>query len=149
MHERFRLLRRSRSGQALVEFLYAIPVLMLLVVGIFEFSRQYYTRLTVRHAVSEAARFAVTGQQLVDPETGDPMSRAESIIRTMNERATGLTLKVEEIQVDPSDGGGPGEIVQIRATYRAYFLSAPLVRSFAPEFTEFTVATTVRNEPVF
>lgn len=146
------LLRRSqkwRSGQALVEFLFAVPVLLLLMVGVFEFSRQYYTRLTVRHAVSEAARFAVTGQQLVDPESGETLSRAESIIMTINESASGLTLDVEGIEVDPADGGGPGEIVQIRATYRVYFLSARLVRSFAPEFTEFTVATTVRNEPVF
>lgn len=144
-----RHIARNRKGQALVEFLFAFPVLMLLIVGILEFSRLYYTRLTVRHAVAEAARFGVTGQQLTDPETGDFLSRSESIIQVMMDRARGLSLDVENIVMDPADGGGPGDLVRIQANYRFNFLSAAIIRSFAPPYVDFTVATSVRNEPIF
>lgn len=144
-----RRVRRDRSGQALVEFTLAVPVLMLLFVGIFEFSRHYYTRLTIRHAVTEAARFAATGQQLTDPDSGETMTRAESIVAVMQRGTAGLALDVDRIVIDPPDGGGPDEVVRIQATYRFEFLGAAIIRQFAPPFVEFTVATTIKNEPVF
>jgi hypothetical protein len=122
---------------------------MLLLVGIMEFSRHYYARLSARHAVAEAARFAITGQVLDDPDTGDPMTRAESITYVINSIADTLPIEVEEIELDPEDGGGPNDVVSIRATYRFFFASGGLIRSFAPLSIAFTVATTVKNEPAF
>ncbi len=144
-----RRLGRDQGGQALVEFVLVVPLLMLLVVGIFEFSRLHYTRLTIRHAVAEAARFGVTGQRLADPESGELLTRSASIVQVMTDRARGLSVDVEQIRMDPADGGLPGEIVRIEATYRFNFLTAAIIRSFAPPFVDFTVATSVRNEPVF
>ena len=138
-----------RRGQALLEFALAASVLMLLLVGITEFSRHYYVRLSARHAVAEAARFAITGQTLPDPDTGLPMTRAESIVAVINRTAGTLPLVTEGIVLNPPNGGGPGEVVQIRATYRFFFIDSPLIRSFAPLSVAFTVATTVKNEPVF
>lgn len=122
---------------------------MILILGVFEFSRHFYTRLTARHAVAEAARFGATGQQLTDPDTGDPMSRAESIVLIINRGAAGLRLQVMEIGLDPADGGGPGDVVRVQARYAFEFGSARLIRSFAPPLVEFVVTTTVRNEPIF
>jgi Flp pilus assembly protein TadG len=140
---------RCRRGQALVEFALATSILMLLLIGITEFSRHYYARLSARHAVSEAARFAITGQVLNDPDTGVPMTRAESIVHVINRTASTLPLVAEGIVLNPADGGGPSDVVQIRATYRFFFMDSPLVRAFAPLSVAFTVATTVKNEPVF
>jgi hypothetical protein len=124
-------------------------ILMTLLVGITEFSRHYFARLSARHAVAEAARFAITGQVLDDPDTGVPMTRAESIEYVITRIADDLPLEIEEIELDPADGGGPNEIVSIRATYRFFFAAGQVVRNFAPASIAFTVATTVKNEPVF
>ncbi len=141
--------RLDERGQGAVEFALVLPALVLLLMGIFEFTRHYHARLTVRHAVSEAARFGSTGQLLIDPESGETMSRAASIIAAMQRSAGGLDLDVEQIILDPADGGGPNDVVRMVATYRFTFMDSPLVRSFAPPFAEFTVATTFKNEPVF
>ncbi len=148
-----KVLRKKRfldtRGQAAVEFALVLPTLVLLLVGIYELTRYYHTRMTVRHAVAEAARFAATGQVLTDPETGEELSRTASIVRAIQNNANGLTLDVDGIMIDPADGGGPNDVVRIVATYRFTYMDSPLVRSFAPPFAEFTVATTFKNEPVF
>jgi hypothetical protein len=72
------------SGQSLVEFGVALPILLLTLLGIFEAARWFHAYLAVQYAAREAARFAVTGnppmyisdgpgscQELGDPWTGD------------------------------------------------------------------------------
>lgn len=145
----FEKIRRCRAGQALVEFALATSILMLLLVGLTEFSRHYYARLSARHAVAEAARFAITGQVLNDPNTGLPMTRAQSIVAVINRTAGTLPLELVSIVLNPPNGGGPNEVVSIRARYRFYFADSPMVRDFAPLSVAFTVATSVKNEPVF
>lgn len=145
---RFGRMRGKPRGTATVEFVMTMPMVLLLFVGIFEFSRHYYVRLNVRNAVAEAARFAATGQTLLDAE-GEEMTRAESIVSVIISRARGLNLDVDGIVIEPADGGGPDEIVRIQAGYRFEFMAAPLIGQFAPPVIEFTVATTFKNEPVF
>ncbi|MGH7658216.1 MAG: TadE family protein, partial [Gemmatimonadales bacterium] len=72
-------------GGTLVEMAISIPIVIMMMMGIFEFSRLYYTRVTVQHAVREAARFAVTGNTMDDADTGDPLTRAESIKRVIRD----------------------------------------------------------------
>ncbi len=141
--------RHGQRGQSSIEFLLAVPLVLILLSGIFEFGRHFYTRLTLRHAVAEAARFAVTGSQRTDPGTGDPLSRAESIVQVIVERAHALDVDVSGIQIKPPDGGGPGDVVQISARYRYTFVLSPIARVFGPGHIDFTVATVVKNEPVF
>lgn len=146
---RTRGFRRGERGQSLVEFVLVVPVLLLLLAGIFDFGRHFFTRLTLRHAVAEAARFAVTGNQLIDPDSGQPMTRAESIVQVIVDKAGDLNVDVTGIRITPPDGGAPGDVVQISATYRDYFMMAPVLRFFSTGYVDFTVATVVRNEPVF
>lgn len=141
--------RLDQRGQSAVEFLMALPLVLLLLAGIFEFGRHFYTRLTLRNAVSEAARFAVTGQTLIDPDTGQPIARSNSIVKVIVDRAADLNVDVSRINLTPPDGGAPGEIVTIDATYRYSFAMAPIARFFGNGFIDFTVSTAVMNEPAF
>lgn len=50
---------RGDRGQSLVELAIVLPVLMAIVIGIFEFGRAWNVRQTVTHAAREAARLAV------------------------------------------------------------------------------------------
>jgi len=108
----------------------ALPIVLLLLAGIFEFGRHFYTRLTLRHAVAEAARFAVTGNSLPDPVTGQPMPRAASIVQVIVDGAKDLNVDVNRIRITPADGGAPGQIVRIAATYSYTFVLAPISRLF-------------------
>jgi hypothetical protein len=141
-------LGRSASGQALVEFALVVPMALLLFVGIIEVSHYYYARLTLRHSVLEATRFAVTGSLLEDPESGDTLTRAESITRILRSAAPALPVDLERLSIEPPDGGGPGDIVRLSATY-SYGFSLPLIRRFFPERLEFTVTSAMKNEPIF
>ena len=88
---------RWNRGQAQVEFLIALPIAIFLTIATVDMGRHFYTRITVRHAVQEAGRFAVTGQTLTDPDTGNPMTRAESIKQTLLAKATALNIQVDHV----------------------------------------------------
>lgn len=142
-------LRRTRRGQSLVEFVLALPVLLLVVFGIFEFGNYYHTRLSIRNAVVEGARFAITGNVLPDPETGDPLTRALSIEHLILQRTARFGVVPDDISITPPDGGDPEEIVTIRLDY-AYDIGLPSVASvLSPGSLDFAVRTSMRNEPFF
>ena len=131
-----------------MEFLLAIPIVLFLFFGIFELGRHYYTRLTLRHAVAEAARFAVTGRTLDDPDSGDPLTRAESIELVIMESAEDLGVDVAQIQIVPPDGGGPEEVVQVGVQYQYTFLFQP-IGDLLPPLKDIVVTTAMKNEPAF
>ena len=145
---RARVPGQRQRGSVIVEFLFAVPLVLFLLFGILEVGRHYYTRLTLRHAVAEAARFAVTGRSLDDPETGAPLSRAASIERVMVESAVDLGVDVAQITIVPPDGGGPGQLVQVGVEYEYDFLFQPMGALLSP-LREIVVTTAMRNEPAF
>lgn len=145
---RGRGLRRDRRGQSVVEFVIAIPIVLALLAGIVEFGRHYYTRLTLRHAVADAARFAVTGQTLTD-SLSNPLTRAQSIVQVIRQEAYNLNVQVSDIAINPPGGGQPGEVVTISATYRYNFSMPTIASFFTPGYVDFTVTTAMKNEPVF
>jgi len=148
---RIRALRTLRCprGTVVLEFALVAPIVILLFVGIAEFGRFYHARLTLQHAVREAGRFAVTGNTLVDPDTGQDLTRAESIRRVILDQAANLDLDVERLEIDPPDGGGPSAVVTVTAGFRFEFV-APGVRQMFPEGGhDFTISMSMQNEPFF
>jgi hypothetical protein len=139
---------RNARGSVAVEFLFAIPIVLFLFFGIFELGRHYYTRLTLRHAVAEAARFAVTGRTLDDPATGNPMTRAESIQLVIQRSALRLGVDVAQIVIVPPDGGAPEEVVQVGVQYEYDFWFEPMGDLLSP-LEDIIVTTAMKNEPAF
>ncbi len=60
------LLARSRLGAVALEFALVFPVFLLLIYGLFEFSRVFWTENTLEFAVEEAARFAIVDSTAQD-----------------------------------------------------------------------------------
>jgi Flp pilus assembly protein TadG len=138
---------RCRRGSSLVEMALVTPMLLMLFASVFEFGRMFHTRLTARHAVIEATRYAVTGNQLTDEESGEPIDRAGSIRRILAERAYTLPVTPESVVIDPADGGGPEDVVTITLTY-SYDYAFPGLMDVLPAM-RFTVAAAMRNEPFY
>ena len=75
--------RTGAKGQALVEFAVVVPLLMLLILGLFEFGRIYNAKLVVTQAVREGARRAVvmTGTTQAAKETA---AKAQAVTSTQD-----------------------------------------------------------------
>ena len=86
----------EERGQTLVELAVALPVLLLLLLGIFEFGRLLQSWVTIEHAVSEAARLASTGSGY---ESGD---REERVAARAREASAGIGI------ADGADSSAPG-----------------------------------------
>ncbi len=132
-----------------MELIFAIPVFVTLFFGIYEFSRYYSTRMRIRTAVAEAARFATTGSQLTDPQTGDPIGRALSVESIIISKVGQFGVTSSDIDVSPADGGGPEEVVTVSLDYE-YDVAIPLMeRVLGTGIMDFSVSTSMRNEPFF
>jgi Flp pilus assembly protein TadG len=80
------------SGTNLLEAAIVTPLLLMLTFGLIDFSSLFYTYLTLEHGVSQATRFAITGNQMNDPKTGSPMSREGSIKAAMRRAMPALQI---------------------------------------------------------
>lgn len=52
---------RDERGQSLVEFALVLPILLLLLVGIFNFGEMFYSDIVINQAARDAARYASLG----------------------------------------------------------------------------------------
>lgn len=58
--------QKKLRGQALLEFALALPIFLMLVFGIIDLARYYFTEQSVSHTLREAGRYAVTGQLMTN-----------------------------------------------------------------------------------
>ncbi len=144
---------RSRSGQSLVEFALVAPLFFLLVFGITDFGRLFFTQETLQFALREAGRYAVTGQQMQN-SSGAYLSRVESIKQVAMQKAIGLISDENSIQISSPQGGsatpsgGPNQTVVISLTTQLHLITPMIGRYFGSDgIYQFTVQTTFRNEP--
>lgn len=143
---------RCRNGQSLVEFAMVAPLFFLLVFGITDFGRLFYTQETLQFAMREAGRFAVTGRKLTVGNT--TYARVESIKRVAQQAAVGLIPDTSAISVSSVQGGllhpagGPRQTVVISLTTTLKFIT-PMIGKFfgSGQSYTFTVSTTFMNEP--
>ena len=155
---RIRNVRRlgDSKGANLVEAAVITPLLLLMTFTIVDFAAMFYCYLALEHAVSQATRFAVTGQQL--SSGGTPVGREASIKTAMRDAAPTLTIPDSAFSFSfmPMNGttwaaglGGPNDVGRVTVNYNWQFMT-PLVRPF---FTNgqinLRVQSTMKNETAF
>jgi Flp pilus assembly protein TadG len=117
---RAKLLRHSRrygsSGQALAEIAIALPILLLMLVGIWEFARAYQIQQVVVNAAREGARQAVL--QGVDSDS------AEVVV---NGFLAGGSVPGATVTVTDTGTTGDPTTVQVDVPY-SFVLIGPIVR---------------------
>jgi hypothetical protein len=144
------------KGATIIEAAFITPLLLLLTFAIFEFGAFFYTYLTLETGVSQATRFAVTGNQLSDPDDpGSLLTREASIKLAMRRAAPTLTIEDGMFSFShmPLDGtvwlGGIGdanELVRVSVNYNFEFFT-PLIRPFFPDGGfSITVQSMMKNE---
>lgn len=111
------MVRRKQRGQALVEFALILPVLMLILLGIFDVGRMVYAYNAVSNAAREGGRTAIINQH------------GDTIAARAAQQATGLGLPgtiplecpADNIAGPPTDSSKAGVCV----AFRTEDLSAP------------------------
>jgi Flp pilus assembly protein TadG len=155
-----RILKVRRLGDSkganLVEAAIVTPLLLLLTLAIVDFSAMFYCYLALEHGVSQATRFAVTGQQM--SSAGAPIGREASIKSAMRTATPTLTIPDSAFSFTfmPSTGstwasglGGANDVGRVTINYTWQFMT-PLIRPF---FTggqiNLRVQSTMKNEALF
>jgi Flp pilus assembly protein TadG len=148
---------RSRQGGATaIEMAILAPVFLLVIFGILEMSLMYFADLSMQYAVREGARYGVTGQTNLDPNSSN-QQRYLAIIQKIQTSSMGMYSMVNPVisvnktayastAYNANMFGGPGDIVVLQLDC-TWTLATPLLAQF---FTggkyHFTVAATMRNE---
>ena len=146
--------RSDATGQAMVEYALVLPLIALLVFGLIDFGRLFFTELTLQNALRIAGRYAVTGNHLPNPANpSQPISRVASIKQVAQQNAMGLDVSGLVISSQPSGGalspgaGGPGDTIQLSLTYSLALLTPIVGQFFQAGVYTFTVNTYFHNEP--
>ncbi|MBT2727433.1 pilus assembly protein [Bacillus sp. ISL-75] len=121
---------KSQKGQSLVELALVLPVLILLLFGIIDFSRIFHAYLTIDHAGREAARSASIG------------SDDATVKNTAASDATSIGLTTEKVSISGTRTSGTD--VTITITYPITFLT-PIIGQIIGTLT-LTDTTTMRVE---
>jgi Flp pilus assembly protein TadG len=103
---------RSERGAAAVEFALVVPLLVMLILGIVEFSKVYNVQSSLSAAAREGARtMALTNDQ--------------AAARTAVRNAADVPLSAGQISVAPTScaGAAPTATVTVRVTYHQPFVA--------------------------
>lgn len=140
-------------GTTSVEFAITASVFFLLLFMVMDFSLYSFAKLTMQHAVSEGARYAVTGQVDLDPQA--KLDRKRAVIQKIRENAMGYFDEVmaeADIEVTDSDGspvsgfGAPGESIVITFNCQWPILSPLTQAILSKSHYDFSVHASMRNE---
>ena len=152
------MLRRFRGekGATMIEAAIVTPLLILLTFSIVDFASMFHVYLALENGVSQATRYAVTGQQMDDPsKPGSKLSRVDSIKSAMRSATPTLTIQdsafsFSHLAVGGSSWiagtGGPNEVEKVTVTYTWKFLT-PVLKPFFPSGkVQLTVDSAMKNE---
>lgn len=139
-HGRNRFSRKHRardSGQALIEIAIALPVLLALLIGIFEFARAYNVKQVITNAAREGAREAVLPSTT---STGD----VDAVVtgRLSDAGVSGATITYNPSDIDV--GTGTAVSVTVSVDYSFVFIGPVLnlLSAGSPDPGTITLSTT-------
>lgn len=136
----------------MIEAALITPMLILLSVGVMEFGSMMYVFLALQNGVSQATRYAITGNSL------GTSSRVDSVKTVMRQATPTLTIPDSAFTFShlPEGGsafvagvGAPGEVEKVTVAYSWAFFT-PMMRPFFPSGRiTIRVDSTMKNEPRF
>lgn len=105
---------RQERGQTIVEFALAVPVLLLVIIGIFDAGRMVWYSNTLAYAAREGTRYAIVhGASGSDPQGPPPLSDAG--IRAAVERSATGVAGLNVVVTWPDGNSERGSRVHVHA----------------------------------
>ena len=147
---------RDTAGTSVVEAAIITPLLLLLTFSIVDFGALFYVYLALENGVSQATRFAVTGNLLDDPlHPGTNLSRDESIKLAMRNATPTLTIADGAFTFSHmapggaawlGGSGGPNELAKVSIGYTWRFFNPMMSAFFAGGQITLNVDSAMKNE---
>jgi Flp pilus assembly protein TadG len=136
----------------MVEFAVVAPLFILLVFAVVDFGRTFFVQMTLQDAVRQAGRFAITGNQLPDPNNpGQYLTRLASIIQVCEQAAANSGVNITNVQVISNgvsgNAGNAGAPVTVEVTTSLPLMTPVIAKFFPGGQYQFTVSATFLNEP--
>ena len=125
-----RLVRRQtitpERGQSLVEFTLMVSIIMILMLGMLDLGRAFFTFLAMQDAAGEGASFASVHPTWVDDDDNDDPNNVTYRVR--NSAPTGTLVDMNTAIVTVADAGSPdiGSLITVTLTAN-YQLVTPFV----------------------
>ena len=137
---------RGEQGQALVEVALVLPVLLILMLGILEFGRAWYTKQVVTDAAREGARLAVVVDNDIDQDSVEA-----AIARSLSRAGIpGAATTIDFDRADPPAGhwrdSGTMQAVYVGVDYRFGFFGPLLELVSGTDHVMIATLITMRNE---
>ena len=107
-----RLLRRQDRGQELVEYAMLLPLLLLLLVGIIEFSIIVFSYDTIANAAREGARVAII-----------PANTDADVLAAVLDRALALDLEAGDVTITR------GALVRVEVQHDVTLMTGPIIEA--------------------
>lgn len=107
-----RWLCRRESGQELVEYAMILPLLLLLLLGIIEFSIIIFSYDTIANAAREGARVAII-----------PAASDAEVMAAVLSRALALNLTSDEVTITR------GHVVRVEVAHPVNLMTGPLIEA--------------------
>ena len=147
------------AGTNLVETALVLPLLLLLTFSIIDFACLFYVHLALENGISQATRYAVTGNVMADPDhAGQQLSHEDSIKAAMRQATPTLTIPDDAFTFQHlpdgedtwvSGAGEPGDIVKARVDYM-WDIITPLMQPFFDNGQiQLTAESAMKNESRF
>jgi Flp pilus assembly protein TadG len=135
-----RMLKRFRdtAGTNLIEAAIITPMLLMMTFGLIDFAGLFYVYLALENGVSQATRYAITGNQMTDPNTGLLLSYEDSIKSAMRQATPTLTISDAAFTFThlapggttwQGGAGGPNDIGKVTINY-TWLPLTPILRPF-------------------
>ncbi|MGE5803468.1 MAG: TadE family protein [Gemmatimonadota bacterium] len=137
---RMRRIAKSVTGQAIVEFALVAPLLLMLVIGVFEFGRAWNVYQVITEAARAGARAAVVA------DAGVTQDSVRATIRHQMGRAGLDTSRVNISLTGWRGGTGTPASVAIQYVYRFVFLRPFMGWTSDDAAITLSTAFTMRNE---
>lgn len=124
---------KNKKGQAMVEFAIILPILLLLIMGIIEFSLMLNSYLTIQNASREGARYGITGASDSD------------ITNLVISDCSGLQSTDITVNPTPSGTRNSGDTLVVNVSYN-YHMITPIISNIFGNIIVLKAQTSMRME---
>jgi hypothetical protein len=119
LRKRLNLFRRSKKGQAIVEFALVMVFFLFVLLAVLDLGRAYFVMVAVENAAAEGALFGMANPNCVRPSDGPSCANPNNVeYRILNESQSALVIpSLMHYEVTFPGNKQPGTPIQVTVWY--------------------------------